>query len=242
MDALFGGSTSIASHRQSAGEPCMLTGSAVPRIYKGVLKSGKSPWRRYVCLGVVIGGATGSSNGLLRLPPLRPNHQVNRCGPGGDSLPAPGRSFLPQRDTTSGLHRPGTRLRPLRIPAPWREGLSSAMASERPAPSGPPPVAPRRELHRNPHQCWLTEQPPPRKTRVVQPLSGVLVYSPIARLTRATAGMPQIVASRRHPKGLWIDWRHRHVVAAGSSSNCFKRTRPWGNRTVSSSAPHVMRF
>jgi len=78
---------------------------------------------------------------------------------------------------------------------------------------------------------------------MVRSLSGVLVYSPIARLARATAGMTQIVASRhRHPKGLWIDWRHRHVVAAGSSSNCFKRTRPWGNRTVSSSAPHVMRF
>jgi len=55
--------------------------------------------------------------------------------------------------------------------------------------------------------------------------------------------MTQIVASRhRPPKGLWIDWQHRHVVAAGSSSNCFKRTRPWGNRTGGSSAPQVMRF
>ena len=93
MDALFGGSTSIASYRQSAGEPCMLTGSAVPRIYNGVLKSGKSPWRRYVCLGVVIGGLRGLLTSCVGFP-LRLNHQVNRCGPGGDCLPRAAASCL----------------------------------------------------------------------------------------------------------------------------------------------------
>jgi hypothetical protein len=179
MDALIGGSTSIAPRHQWAGEPCILSGSAAPRICQGVLKSGKSPWRRYMYLGVVIGGLRGRLTACVGFP-LRPNHQVNTCGPGGDSLPAPGRSFLPQRDTTSGLHHSGTRLRPLRIPAPWREGPASAMASERPAPSGPPLVAPRPELHRNPHQCWLTEQPPPGKTQVVQPLPGVVRFRTLA--------------------------------------------------------------
>ena len=57
-----------------------------------------------------------------------------------------------------------------------------------------------------------------RRQRCAAPYPGILRYSPIARLTRATAGMTQIVASR-HRRGMFaIDANQTSPIATVTSS------------------------